>query len=102
VPTPRLTELIEPLATTAAANDVRNTGLAVERPQLDVYRLVALQAVDQRDQKTVQDWMLAGEQSSGVSGLLALEHPCTGADRGIRVPATWRKRPPPQGSRGSA
>jgi hypothetical protein len=46
--------------------------LAVEWPQLDVHRLVAPQAVDQRDQDAVQYRMLADEQSSGVRGLLAL------------------------------
>jgi|SRR5215211_98355 len=90
VPTPRLTELIESLATTAVANYVGNKDLAFERPQLDVYRLIVPQAVDQRDQIAVQNRMLACEQSSGVRGLLALEHPCTGADRGTSGPATPR------------
>jgi hypothetical protein len=63
---------IEPLATTATANDPGNRGLALERPQLDVYRLVAPQAVDQRNQEAVQDRMFAGEQSSCVRGLLSL------------------------------
>jgi hypothetical protein len=36
-------------------------------------------------------WMLAGEQLSGVRGLLGLEHPCTGANRGTCGSATPRR-----------
>src|SRR5919199_2704822 len=65
---------------------------AFDRRELDVHRLVAPQAVDQRDEETVQDRVLAREGSACVRGLGGAEHPGASPDPRPRGLAERRGR----------